>query len=256
MFESFRTRLACGAAASAGLSFVLFATTVSAQSGAIRGCVGPSGQLTIIGQGQSCKQNESLLVWQTQGPAGATGPQGPTGAVGPEGPAGPPGPEGPAGRDGRDATGPVPPAPAVTMTMKVEDMNGNQPTPIFTFSLGATNTASGPIGGGGGGGIGKASFQDLSVTKMLDGMSLALLTAAATGDHIAHVTIAVFEPGAATPFATYVFSQVFVTADLLGSSQSAITEQVSFKYSKIESHVIFNGMTFDSCYDVVEQKGC
>jgi len=248
--SSLRIRRVFGAATfSALLSFVLIAgTTVSAQSGTIRACVGSGGKLSVIGPSESCKAGESLLIWN------AVGPTGPAGPIGPTGPAGPTGPDGPAGRDGRDAQSPLPPAAIVELQMKVDGMNGNNPTPIQQFSLGATNT--GGSASGGGGGAGKASFQDLVVTKMLDGLSLPLLSAAATGMHLKNVEIDVFDVGSSIPFATYVFEDVIVTADLIGSSQTALNEQVSFNYAKITSDITVNGTTFHSCYDLSLAKSC
>ena len=140
------------------------------------------------------------------------------------------------------------------LQMTVDDMNNDQPTPILAFSLGATNT--GAIGSGGGGGAGKVSFQDLSVNKQLDGMSVSLLSAAATGKHIKDVTIEVFEIGASSPFAVYTFQDALVTADVFGASNQAPSESVSFVFSKVLSDVTFGGTTFHSCYDLKANATC
>jgi type VI secretion system secreted protein Hcp len=223
------------------------AAAVSAQSGTIRACVSGNGNIRIVGAGESCGNQGSLLIWNAQGAPGPAGPQGPAG------PAGPQGPEGPAGRDGRDATGPAPPEATVTLQMTVGGMNGGQPTPILAFSLGATNTG---VVGGGGGGAGKVSFQDLSVSKLLDGMSVSLLRAAATGNHIKAMLIEVFEIGSSSPFAVYTFEDVFVTADVFGASNQAPSENVSFNFAKIISDVTFGGTTFHTCYDVKNNIPC
>ena len=58
-----------------------------------------------------CKQSETALAWNVQGPKGDQGDVGPAGPAGPEGPAGPAGPTGPAGPQGpTGATGPQGPA--------------------------------------------------------------------------------------------------------------------------------------------------
>ncbi len=57
----------------------------------LRGCVNPSGGLRIIAASESCRSNESLVTWNSTGPAGQqgpAGPAGPTGATGPQGPRG------------------------------------------------------------------------------------------------------------------------------------------------------------------------
>ena len=231
------------------LAFVAAAAaSVSAQSGTIRACVSGNGNIRIVGAGESCGNQGSLLIWNGQGVPGPAGPQGPAGPTGPQGPEGQP------GRDGRDGTGPAPAEDTVTMQMTVDGMNGGQATPILAFSLGATNT--GTTSGGGGGGAGKASFQDLSVAKLLDGMSVSLLAAAATGKHIKDVTIEVFEIGAGSPFATYTFEDALVTADLFGASTQGPSENVAFNFAKIRSEVTFGGTTFNTCYDIKANVSC
>lgn len=230
------------------LALVAASAAVSAQSGTIRACVSGNGNIRIVGAGESCGNQGSLLIWNAQGAPG------PAGAQGPAGPAGAQGPEGPAGRDGRDATGPGEPAPTVTLQMTVDAMNGDLPTPISGFSLGATNPAV--IGGGGGGGAGKVTFQDLSVSKQLDGMSVSLLSAAATGKHIKDVKIEVFEVDASSPFATYTFQDALVTSDVFGASNQAPAENVSFNFAKVISDVTVGGSTFHSCYDIQANMSC
>jgi hypothetical protein len=60
----------------------------------IRACVQKSsGQTRIIQPGESCRQTESMVVWNSPGPTGATGAQGPTGPGPATGPTGFPPPE-------------------------------------------------------------------------------------------------------------------------------------------------------------------
>ena len=245
-------RLVCAAAIGASAVLMLNATPAYAQDNTLRGCIGPQGSLRIIGAGDACKGNEALLTWNARGPAGpagATGPAGPTGATGPAGP------EGPAGRDGRDATTPPAPAPTITLQMTVDSVNGNTPTPIMAFSLGGTNTTT--IGSGtGGAGAGKASFSDLNVLKSVDVLSVPLLKAMSLGQHFDFVKVEMFEVGSGVPFATYTFSTVFVTTSQVSGSQNAVGESVSFAFGKIASSIIFNGTTYDSCWDIVMNRNC
>jgi type VI protein secretion system component Hcp len=224
------------------------AAVVSAQSGTIRACVSGNGNIRIVGAGESCGNQGALLIWNADGVPGPAGPQGPAG------PAGPQGPEGPAGRDGRDATGPGEAEPTVTLQMTVDGMNGDDPTPIFSFSLGATNT--GTTSGGGGSGAGRVSFQDLAVSKQLDGMSVDLLSAAATGEHIPDVKIEVFAIGSSSPFATYTFRDALVTAVVFGASNQAPAETVSFNFTRVISDVTVGGTTFHSCFDILKNVKC
>lgn len=74
------------------------ASSVLAINGAARAadqiyaCVNTSsGEIKLVGQNATCKNNETLVVWNVIGPAG---PQGLTGLPGPQGPAGQQGPAG------------------------------------------------------------------------------------------------------------------------------------------------------------------
>lgn len=74
----------------AGSAFVAYAAQSASQ---IYGCVNSSsGTIKIVEAATICKQNETQLVWNTQGPPG---PQGDTGAIGATGPQGPQGQRGP-----------------------------------------------------------------------------------------------------------------------------------------------------------------
>ena len=72
----------------------------------IDACTAKGGTLRVIDPSVTqCKQGETSLAWNVEGPKGDTGDVGPAGPAGPEGPTGPAGPQGPAG-----ATGPQGPA--------------------------------------------------------------------------------------------------------------------------------------------------
>lgn len=82
-----------------GLSVVAYPADVAAQ--VIHACVDRrSGELRIIDAGEQCRNRESSLEWNIQGPVGPPGPIGPRGLDGPTGPAGPPGAEGAMGPAG------------------------------------------------------------------------------------------------------------------------------------------------------------
>ncbi|HLZ73162.1 MAG TPA: hypothetical protein VKV26_24930 [Dehalococcoidia bacterium] len=97
----------------AGLALGVLATgavalvRASGSGGTITACVKDNGERNtrIVGTAADCKQNESALTWNQQGPAGPAGPQGPAGPVGPQGPQGDTGAPGATG-----ATGPIGPA--------------------------------------------------------------------------------------------------------------------------------------------------
>ena len=62
--------------------------------------------------------------------------------------------------------------------------------------------------------------------------------------------------GSNTPFATYTFQDVLITADVLGSSQNVVSEQVAIDFTKIITHIVFGGMVFDSCFDIKANVVC
>jgi hypothetical protein len=109
-------RMSRGRMIGVAMMMVLTASVSSAlaQTGTIRSCVTTkTGAIRIVSATDTCKQGESLLPWNQQGPTGPEGPQGPAGAAGATGPQGPAGlagatgaqgPQGPVGAMG--ATGP------------------------------------------------------------------------------------------------------------------------------------------------------
>jgi type VI protein secretion system component Hcp len=142
-------------------------------------------------------------------------------------------------------------APAVAAQMRINGLNGNNPTPILSFSLGATNSASTA-----GADVGKATFSDLVVSKLLDGDSVPLLQAAATGQVFRSLVIEVSTVDSSVPFATYTFEDVAVTSNVLGSSNSSVNEQDAFDFRRITSDVTLNGQTFHSCFDIKALSSC
>jgi type VI protein secretion system component Hcp len=66
----------------------------------ISACVTPAGNLRVVEPGDACRDNETLLTWNDQGPIGLPGPQGVAGPIGPQGEPGPGGPAGPIGPQG------------------------------------------------------------------------------------------------------------------------------------------------------------
>ena len=115
---------------------------------------------------------------------------------------------------------------------------GSPTIDVMSFSWGASNTFTGSHGGGGG--AGKASFQDLSITKLVDKASPMLAKACATGQHIQTVILNVNRPNGpkGAPFMQYKLDDVFVTSVSQGGSggsgDTKPTENVSFAYGSIK----------------------
>jgi hypothetical protein len=80
------------AAAVAGVAVA--GVVIGTDSGVINGCVSSAGQLRVVSASSDCRQNETAIGWNKQGPPGVPGTPGANGAQGDPGPAGPAGPPG------------------------------------------------------------------------------------------------------------------------------------------------------------------
>src|SRR5438477_631325 len=137
---------------------------------------------------------EPRLAWSVQGPQGIQGIQGIQGPAGHD------------GRDGRDgASAPI----ANTHNVATIEMPADLPlTNVASWSLGVSNSVS--VGSAGGGaGAGKATFEDLTITKKVDASSPKLISACASGRHFADATLVVTANGTTN---TYKLKEVFVTS--------------------------------------------
>ena len=110
---------------------------------------------------------------------------------------------------------------------------------VSAWSLGVTNAGAGHAGGGGG--AGRATFTELSVTKVLDKASPALLLAVATGRHIRTAKLTVTSGGPRPlEYLTVDLEDVLVASCLLAdpADSDRPVENVSFQYGKI--HVTYS----------------
>ena len=79
--------------------------TEDGASATIHACVDrKNGQVRIVSAGEACRNSESAMQWNAEGPAGPRGPGGPAGPQGASGAAGPHGDRGPAGPAGDPGT--------------------------------------------------------------------------------------------------------------------------------------------------------
>lgn len=106
---------------------------------------------------------------------------------------------------------------------------------VLSYSTGASNSST---QFGGGGGSGKVNFQDLSLTKFVDGTSPALLLACASGQHFPSVELkgARRKNGTLQDYLTVKLSNVIVTSVSSGGSagDQRLTENISINFTKIE----------------------
>lgn len=108
---------------------------------------------------------------------------------------------------------------------------------VLAFSWGVSNPAT--ISSAGGGlTSGKPSFQELSLTKYVDLASPQLMTAAATGKHIASATFTVLRSNGTglANYYTVTLTEVLVTSISTGGSggEDRMTENITLNYAKIK----------------------
>lgn len=184
----------------------------------IRACVDLRGNVRIIDSSSDrCRDNETLLTWNQQGPQGATGPAGPiglpgaagpagaiglTGAAGPAGtqgatgvagPAGATGPQGPAGPPGLAGGGAgTPNIQNVGTISAVGTIQGAIPSdgsaiPILSYSWGVATpidpTTEAPSG--------KVKHGSFTVVKQVDGATPKFFQALVANEVLQNVTITV-----------------------------------------------------------------
>ena len=99
-----RARKAVAATTATAVSVLGVAALAAAHGGdttQIHACVAKETKyFRASGANDTCKQGETALDWNIQGPTGPQGAAGPAGPAGPQGPAGPAGAQGPAGPQG------------------------------------------------------------------------------------------------------------------------------------------------------------
>jgi len=131
---------------------------------------------------------------------------------------------------------------AVDMFLKLEGIKGESgddkkkdEIDVLAWSWGAAQ--SGTTHQGGGGGAGKASFQDMQVTKYVDSSSPILMQHVASGKHITKATLTVRKAGD-TPleYIVYTLTDVIVTAYSTGGSggEDRLTENVVLNFAVVE----------------------
>ena len=116
---------------------------------------------------------------------------------------------------------------------------------VLAWSWGMSQSGTTHIGGGGG--AGKASFQDISVTKWVDKVSPKLMQACAKGTHIDTGELVVRKAGD-TPleYIKIELEDIIVTSVSTGGSggEDKLTENVSLNFCK-----------FKVCYQEQDDKG-
>ena len=133
---------------------------------------------------------------------------------------------------------------AIDMFLKIDTIKGETTDKHFSkehaidvlaWGWGVTNSGTTHMGGGGG--SGKASFQDLSVTKYVDSSSHALLGACATGEHFTKASLHVRKAGKTQlEYITIEMKEVMVTSVSTGGSggEDRLTENLSLNFAEVK----------------------
>ncbi|WP_342113474.1 Hcp family type VI secretion system effector [Pseudoduganella sp. OTU4001] len=129
---------------------------------------------------------------------------------------------------------------AADMFLKLDDIKGESQDgkhkdemDVLAWSWGASQ--SGTMHTGGGGGAGKASVNDLSLTKYVDKASPNLLGACCSGKHFDQATLVVRKAGdKPLEYLKYTFKQVLVSSINVGGSggEDRLTENVTLNFAE------------------------
>ena len=132
---------------------------------------------------------------------------------------------------------------AIDMFLKLGDIVGESQDAVhrdeidvLAWSWGASQAGSLHVATGGA--AGKANFQDLSITKLVDRSSDDLLRILATGDNIAEGQLTLRSSGSVKPleFLVIKFSPVLVTSLTPGGSagEDRLTENLTLNFGQFE----------------------
>ena len=108
---------------------------------------------------------------------------------------------------------------------------------VLSWSWGVAQTGS--MAHGGGGGAGKATFGDLTITKVIDKASPKLALICASGQHIPKVILNVQRPGGSTlPYLEITLTDALITSvqhsGTGGDANNQPTERVTFDYRRVQ----------------------
>lgn len=106
---------------------------------------------------------------------------------------------------------------------------------ILSWSWGLSQSSSAHIGSGAG--VGKANFQNISVTKYIDKASVTLMELVATGDHIDKAKLVVRKAGGKPlEYLVIDLKKVFVTSYSTGGSggEDLLTESITLNFAEVK----------------------
>jgi type VI secretion system Hcp family effector len=106
---------------------------------------------------------------------------------------------------------------------------------IESFSWGVSQPASAVVSTAGGGTVGRASFGDLSVTKILDSASPLIAQACVSGQHIKEIIIELFRSAGdkRVKYWEYKLEDSIISSVSIGGGGGLPSESITFNYAKI-----------------------
>jgi type VI protein secretion system component Hcp len=122
--------------------------------------------------------------------------------------------------------------PAATLT--IEGLEGADALEVQSYSWGVKNPVTEGTGGGGAG-TGKATFSELTLTRVADGVSPRIFRAVATGEHFPSATV---EARVGKTTLRYTFRLVFVTSVQHNGGGDGVTESLSLAYGSVAVEAI------------------
>jgi type VI secretion system secreted protein Hcp len=131
---------------------------------------------------------------------------------------------------------------AVDMFLELKDIAGESQDKkykdkidVLAWSWGMSQSGTTHMGSGGG--SGKASFQDLSLTKYVDASTPTLMQKLAKGEHITEGTLIVRKAGGkALEYIKLKIEEIIVTSVTTGGSggEDRLTENITLNFQKFE----------------------
>lgn len=131
---------------------------------------------------------------------------------------------------------------AIDMFLKLDDIDGESQDDVYekyidvlAWSWGASQSGSTHMGGGSG--SGKASFQDINITKYVDSASHKLLSAVAKGTHIGEAKLIVRKAGESPlDYIVLTMTECIISSVSTGGSggEERLTENVSINFGTFE----------------------
>ena len=139
---------------------------------------------------------------------------------------------------------------ATDMYLKIDGVEGETQrdkhageVEVLSWSFGGSNSSS--VGAGGGGGAGRASLQDISITKWVDASSPGLFQAMCSGQHYDKGTLSIYKAGGGEPllYMKLDFEEMFPSSISTGGSggEDRLTENITFAFGKVtQTYIVQN----------------